>query len=375
MRYLVAGSAIGDEGRDVRCANCNYQWFQEPKGPEDPLQEAESVEQAEAAPPAATPVLPEASENPAAKQQEQDAVEEGTGTSQDESEGTAAEGEDTKSQIDVDSIEEVSGSQEETNGETQEKDQTSEETSVQDPLDPEKDLPEALSGPIEDDHLLATPEALEEVAALEKKKMIVGVALAAGVFALVVGTLIGMKGTIIKAMPSAIAFYESYGMRTPVPGADLIFDQLQAVATRDQEGVNNLKITGKIMNISEEDSALPPILVALRSEEEKTTESWVVYPKEKGVPGAGAIEFDSAYPGLADESASVNVSFFVGKKALQLPSKSSDLKEETEHSLHETSEKEDHHEEDSHKEKEGAHNEDVQGEVDSHKDDGHSSDH
>lgn len=35
-RYLVPDSAIGTEGRTVRCANCRHSWFQDPPEPEAP---------------------------------------------------------------------------------------------------------------------------------------------------------------------------------------------------------------------------------------------------------------------------------------------------------------------------------------------------
>ena len=139
---------------------------------------------------------------------------------------------------------------------------------LEDIPDAVKPIPEGSSVPALNED---TPEQAKEP---EDLKVIVLSALL--IFLLLAMPLIAFKSSIMKAWPESTAFYQVLGMAGDLPGDGVVFDQMQAKLDGDM-----FVLTGQVINLTSNDSALPLIEVTLKDKDGKAVNyNYIRMPKE-----------------------------------------------------------------------------------------------
>lgn len=246
-RYLVSSIALGDEGREVRCAKCEHEWFQDKD--EVFLQKLENI----------SPIIREDASDIAESEPE------------------------LRNFLDE---------------ETNEDQHASRKHHIPDAVKPnnEKVNVPALSS-----------SAMRTKSALQAK--IMGAITGLLIFAVLFGCAFIYKQKIAAFWPPAVAIYNIAGVPIVLKGEGLVLENLSAKIVKGNDNANVLSLQGRVLNMSEKPQEIPKMLAKLRSTNGEDGAKWEI-DSPMGLLNAGeAFTFKSEYPSVPKGVGSVNLSF------------------------------------------------------------------
>lgn len=255
-RYLMSASAIGEGGRDVRCAKCDHQWFQDYEAEEFTPQAEETF----------SPDLPGGDSFISMDNLPDDEDVE-------TDEGDSKESEETSSS-----------------------DEPLEEEAIPDSVKP---LPEGSN----------VPAHISDVVAVSLQARMTGYGAALGLFLILAVCGFIFKQTIVSAWSPAAMIYELAGTPVAMQGEGLVMESLSASLMRDKTGKDVLVLKGRVINLTDHSIDVPPMVAILRSTNGEDGEHWMIdAPVDQVEPGA-SFAFKSDYPSVPRGVGSVNLTF------------------------------------------------------------------
>lgn len=124
-----------------------------------------------------------------------------------------------------------------------------------------------------------------------KGGMVGGLLAACAVGALIFGGLSAAQDQLLKAWPASAAYYELVGAHVEAPGYGLVFDKLIARVEDDGHGGEVLKVSGKVLNLTSQDQAVPMIHAEYRDEHNETISHFYIEPPSDHVEGEEVLDF------------------------------------------------------------------------------------
>lgn len=140
-----------------------------------------------------------------------------------------------------------------------------------------------------------------------------GIAAGIIIWALVFFWALTNKNQLIQDWPASAWAYELAGIKADIPGEGLVFDKLQAVTGRDEQGQKIIQISGTIINLKREDKTVPLMEASLRDENAQTLGTWHIQPPQPVLEGESMMEFTATYLSNTEQVSAVNVRFLLGK--------------------------------------------------------------
>jgi len=258
--YDILETALGEEGREVKCAKCTHKWFATRDGQLSNDDEA---------------LLEDTSETVDDRFLEQ---------AQDGGEEAVSEASETIEEKSEEKYEDVS-------------EEISEEISEE-----EIDIPEGVKPIQEDEEQLPKPPT-----PLAAKMAGYGAALM--IFGLLISYIFVNKNEIIGMwLPSAL-FYEMAGVPAELKGEGLIVETLSATVLKNSEQKDVLVIKGRVVNLTSAPVDVPKMQANMRTTNGDEAESWIIDPPVETIEPGESFSFTSDYPNVDQAVASVNLAF------------------------------------------------------------------
>ena len=185
-------------------------------------------------------------------------------------------------------------------------------------------IPESVKPVPEGSELPAISGVPAELATIDKGRL-AGYAAAVAVFLLIMGGLVVGHNMVVKLWPASIGFYDLAGIKTKVPGEDLIFDQLKAVAELNAEGIPVLTVDANILNLGHGESKVPYVQASMIDANGAVVDSWLAQPEKDVLEKDGELAFKTTYPQVPADVKEVNVKFIIGKELKEVKVEKEDI--------------------------------------------------
>ncbi len=270
-RYMMSAAAIGAEGRDVRCAKCAHEWFQEP---DESLEEFQDE------------VLPEDNADYDDAPLEED-----------------IDVEERLKDIASELMRDDDAQELERDQENQEEESEGEEESQDIPQGIKPDIPFEETPNEKPTFIKERPQPVPIMAKMA------GFGASLFIFLLILISGLIFKNDIIKAWPSSIAIYELAGVGVSFKGEELIMETLSAEALPQEGGTEVLVVKGRVINLTENTIDVPKMIALLRNEEGAVETKWLIDAPVDQVEAGASFTFTSEYEGVPSGIGAINLSF------------------------------------------------------------------
>lgn len=269
-RYMMSAASIGEQGRDVRCAKCAHEWFQEPEDKDEKTPDTSISE------PAHEP-----------EDKEENILEE---------------------DIDVeDRLKDIAEQLMQDDDDEDENTETPDLNEFTDEDEPEK-IPESVK-PIADEAVKEEKKKTKPRKDVPLQAQLMGYAVSLILFLIILGAGLIFKNTIVKTWPPSIAIYELAGFNVPFKGEDLVMESLNAEAIPQEDGTETLILKGRVVNLTDKPLSVPSMMAVLRGSDGEVGASWLIDSPVDEVEAGASFVFTSEYSGLPQGFGAVNLTF------------------------------------------------------------------